>query len=141
MPKDEFRKITVDYTVSFATALKKGSPNAVFCFLSGQGADRTEKSRMMFARDKGRAENFLSRIGFARVHCFRPGYIYPVQPRKEPNTTYVIFRALWKPLFSWLTPGMGLTSEQLAYAMVKVGFGQEEPEIIENNMIKRIAKG
>ena len=58
MPKDEFRKITVDYTVSFATALKKGSPNAVFCFLSGQGADRTEKSRMMFARDKGHAENF-----------------------------------------------------------------------------------
>ena len=138
-PEAEFRKITVDYTASFATALKKNSPNAAFCFLSGDGADRTEKSWMMFARAKGAAENFLARTGFARLHCFRPGYIYPVQPRKEPNTTYVIFRALWKPLFSWLTPGMGLTSVQLAHAMVKVGLEGGAQEILSNKDITGIA--
>ena len=68
VPDDEFRTITVDYTVAFARALHEGSPRAVFCFLSGQGADPSEKSRMAFARYKGMAENALLRIGFPRVH-------------------------------------------------------------------------
>lgn len=51
VPRDEFRTITVNYTKSFADTLKKHSPGATICFLSGQGADRTEKSRTMFAKD------------------------------------------------------------------------------------------
>lgn len=35
VPRDEFRKITVDYTKAFADTLKKNSPQASFCFLSG----------------------------------------------------------------------------------------------------------
>src|SRR5437588_123420 len=42
----EMRKITVDYTVEFARVLQKSSPNTVFSFLSGNGADPTGKSRM-----------------------------------------------------------------------------------------------
>jgi nucleoside-diphosphate-sugar epimerase len=57
VPDDLFRQITVDYTVAFAQALHKASPRAAFCFLSGQGADPTEQSRMAFARYKGAAEN------------------------------------------------------------------------------------
>ena len=40
-----------------------------------------------------------------------------------------------------MTPGMGLTSHQLAHAMVKVGMGQKAPEVVDNNTIKRIATG
>src|SRR6478672_10797030 len=32
VPRELFRKITVDITVAFATALKKKSPQAAFCF-------------------------------------------------------------------------------------------------------------
>ena len=41
----EFRKVTVDYTVALAEALYGASPGAAFCFLSGQGADSSEKRR------------------------------------------------------------------------------------------------
>ncbi len=55
-----FRKITVDFTSAFADALACRSTEVVFCYLSGQGADQTEKSRFMFARDKGAAETNCS---------------------------------------------------------------------------------
>jgi hypothetical protein len=37
----------------------------------------------MFAKDKGIIENRLSEIGFKAFYTFRPGYIYPVKPRRE----------------------------------------------------------
>src|ERR1700719_1558043 len=82
---EELRRITVDYTVEFARVLRAGSPNATFAFLSGSGADPTGRSRLSFARYKGEAENALAAAGFPRVYIFRPAYIYPVQPRREPN--------------------------------------------------------
>jgi uncharacterized protein YbjT (DUF2867 family) len=137
VPSDVFRRITVDCTAAFARALKQQSPHVVFCLLSGDGADRTEKSRMMFARDKGTAENILVGLGFDRFHTFRPGYIYPVEPRTEPNGMYRMMRVLWKPLLSKLGPNVGVASTQLAHAMVEVAFGGGK-EILENRDIRMI---
>ena len=96
VPKEEFVRITVGYTKAFAETLKRLSPETVFCFLSGSGADTKEKSRILFAREKGKAENILLGLSFKATHIFRPGYIYPVSPRKEPNLSYRIFRVLYK---------------------------------------------
>jgi uncharacterized protein YbjT (DUF2867 family) len=90
----DLRKITVDYTVEFARVLHRSSPGAAFSFLSGNGADPTGKSRLAFARYKGEAEKALLDAGFPQVYLFRPAYIYPVQPRKEPNLSYRLLRAI-----------------------------------------------
>ena len=79
-----FKKITVDYAVAFANMLESKSLNATYCLLSGAGADRTEKSRASFARYKGMAENQIAKLNLT-FYSFRPGYIYPDEPRKEPN--------------------------------------------------------
>ena len=126
VPDDLFREITVDYTVAFAKALHKVSPQAAFCLLSGQGADQTEKSRMSFARYKGAAEKALLDTGFSRVHIFRPGYIYPVTPRKEPNLMYIISRFLY-PVLRRVYPNIGIPSENLAAAMVHAGLHGTNP--------------
>ena len=128
VPDDLFRKITVDYTLAFAKALHIANPQAAVCFLSGQGADQTEKSRMAFARYKGATETALLKMGFPRVHIFRPGYIYPVTPRKEPNRMYTASRFLY-PLVRRLHPNIGISSEDLAAAMVQAGlYGTDENE-------------
>ena len=142
LPDDEFRRITVDYTVAFVEALHAGSPDAVVCFLSGQGADQTEKSRMSFARYKGAAEKALLAAGFSRVHIFRPGYIYPITPRREPNLTYRIFRAIY-PAVRYIYPNVGLRSDDLARAMVHAGLhGTDEHEdpVLENRAIRELAR-
>src|SRR5882672_4846087 len=61
VPDAEFRKITVDYTIEFARVLRASSPGAAFSFLSGSGADQTERSRIAFARYKGKAEKAARR--------------------------------------------------------------------------------
>ncbi len=132
VPRDEFRKITVDFPVNLAKAIHQKSPNSTFLLLSGQGADRTEKSQMMFALDKGIAENQLDKIGFKKFHSFRPAYIYPVEPRNEPNFSYKLMRMLYKPLMKPLGKKYSITSVELARAMFEVGIFGSELAILEN---------
>ncbi len=136
VPREEFRKITIDYTKAFAEVLKEKSPDAAFCFLSGQGADSSEKSKIMFALDKGIAENILIKLNFKQLAIFRPGYIFPVTPRAEPNTLYRVMRVLYKPIISKIYPNGGLTSLELANAMIHVGFHGGDQMIYENREIK-----
>ena len=143
VPDDEFRRITVDYTVAFARALRERSPGAAFCFLSGQGADPKEQSRVAFARYKGIAENALLQMGFERLHIFRPGYIYPVEKRREPNLAYRVMRALY-PIGRHIYLNVGLTSEELAAAMVHAGLHgtpNHADRVLENRDIRRMVAG
>ncbi len=132
--KEEFRKITVDYPVNLAKSIYHVNPNIVFCLLSGQGADRSEKSIVMFAKDKGAAENQLSALGFNRFYAFRPGYIYPSKPRQEPNFSYKVFKILY-PLIKLLGNNMSVKSEQLAQVMFQIAFMGIDKEVLENRDI------
>lgn len=133
VPDDQFKVITVDYAVAFATSIKASSPKATLCFLSGAGADRKESSRASFARYKGMAENQISALGLS-FYAFRPGYIYPVEPRSEPNLMYRLMRSLY-PLIKLAGSNSSITSTQLATAMVNVGRSGAEAEILENKDI------
>jgi uncharacterized protein YbjT (DUF2867 family) len=134
----ELRTITVDYTVEFARVLRGGSPDAVFSFLSGSGADPTGQSRMAFARYKGAAEKALLAAGFPCVFIFRPAYIYPVEPRKEPNSSYRFLRWIY-PVFRVLFPNQVIRADDLARAMLNValeGTGKTPSMIFENSDIR-----
>lgn len=131
---DVFKKITVDFPIKFGTALQGASPNSTLCFLSGAGADRTEQSKMAFAKFKGMAENQISAIGFNSWYSFRPSYIYPVSPRQEPNIMYRISRFMY-PLISLFGKNMSIKSTELAKAMVQVGLNGNSNEILENQEI------
>jgi len=134
----EMRTITVDYTVEFARVFHGSSPDASFSFLSGSGADPTGRSRMAFARYKGEAEKALLGSGFPRLYIFRPAYIYPVEPRKEPNFSYRLLRSVY-PAFQFLFPNQVIRADDLARSMVDVairkGAGTERV-ILENRDIR-----
>ena len=134
----EMRTITVDYTVEFARVFRRSSPDASLTFLSGSGADPSGRSRMAFARYKGEAEKALLGSGFARLYIFRPAYIYPVKPRKEPNFSYRLLRSVY-PLFQIVFPNQVIRADDLARSMVDVvirtGTGGERV-ILENRDIR-----
>jgi uncharacterized protein YbjT (DUF2867 family) len=134
----EFHTITVDYAVEFARVLRGSSPGAAFSFLSGSGADPTGRSRIPFARYKGEAENALLAAGFPRVYLFRPAYIYPVEPRKEPNFSYRLLRGIY-PGFRVLFPNQVIRADELARAMlgaVVSETGQRGGPVFENRDIR-----
>jgi uncharacterized protein YbjT (DUF2867 family) len=138
----ELRTITVDYTVEFARVLRSSSPDAAFSFLSGSGADPTGRSRLAFARYKGQAENALLAAGFSHVYIFRPAYIYPVEPRKEPNLSYRLLRWTY-PVFRVLFPNQVIRADDLARAMVNIAVrktGEPGGLILENRDIRAIVE-
>ena len=131
----ELRRITVDYTIEFARVLHASSPDAAFSFLSGNGADQTGRSRIPFARYKGEAENALLAEGFPHVYLFRPAYIYPVEPRKEPTFSYRFLREVY-PVFRLLFPNLVIRADDLARTMVDAavhGVGSNHPAVVFEN--------
>jgi uncharacterized protein YbjT (DUF2867 family) len=140
VPDAEFRTITIEYPIEFARVLRASSPAASFSFLSGSGADPTGRSRMAFARYKGEAENALLAAGFPHVYIFRPAYIYPVEPRKEPNFSYRFMRMIY-PVFRTLLPNQVIRADDLARAMVDVVVSEIEKapsRVLENRDIRAL---
>jgi uncharacterized protein YbjT (DUF2867 family) len=140
VPDAELRTITVDYTIEFARVLHGSSPEAAFSFLSGNGADPTGRSRIPYARYKGEAEKALLAAGFSRVYLFRPAYIYPVEPRKEPNVSYRVLRAIY-PAFRVLFPNQVIRADDLARVMVDAavrGTRQRAGSVLENRDIRKM---
>jgi uncharacterized protein YbjT (DUF2867 family) len=136
----ELRRITVDYTVEFARVLRASSPDAAFSFLSGAGADPTGQSRMAFARYKGEAEKALLSAAFPCVYIFRPAYVYPVEPRKEPNFGYRLLRWIY-PALQVAFSALVIRSDELARAMVDVivrSTGEGPSLVFENRDIKAL---
>jgi len=133
----QLRTITVDYTVQFARVLRASSPDAAFSFLSGNGADPTGRSRLPYARAKGEAEKALLAAGFPRVYIFRPAYIYPVEPRKEPNLSYRLLRGVY-PAFRVLFPSQVIRADDLARVMVDAALHETSRQgpVFENRDIQ-----
>jgi uncharacterized protein YbjT (DUF2867 family) len=138
----DLRRVTVDYAVEFARVFHHSSPRATFEFLSGSGADPTGRSRMAFARYKGEAEKALTAAGFPAVYIFRPAYIYPVQPRREPTFSYRFLRAIY-PVFRLLFPNQVIKADDLARTMVDAALRDVEAErqtiVLENRNIRALA--
>src|SRR6201987_1335615 len=139
---EQLRIITADYTIEFARVFRDSSPDAAFSFLSGSGADPTGRSRLAFARYKGQAEQALLAAGFPRVYLFRPAYIYPVEPRREPNFNYRLIRAIY-PVFRVLFPNQVIRADDLGWAMVDVVLRQTHERqglVFENRDIRAMIK-
>jgi uncharacterized protein YbjT (DUF2867 family) len=142
VPDAELRRTTVDYPIEFARVLHGSSPAATFAFLSGSGADPTGRSRIPFARYKGEAEKALLAMGFPNVYLFRPAYIYPVEPRKEPNFGYRLLRAIY-PAFRVVFPNQVIRADDLARVMVNVavrGAGERRGPVFENRDITDLSR-
>jgi len=83
----------------------------------------------------------LLAAGFPCVYIFRLAYIYPVEPRKEPNFRYRFLRGNY-PAFWLLFPRQVIRADDLARVMVDVavrGVGERESLIFENRDIQSIS--
>lgn len=134
LPDDQFKIVTVDMPVQLGSQLLKANPNAGFILLSGQGADTKETSRVTFAKYKGMAENQLIELGLGNFHSVRPSYIYPDEPRTEPNIAYRIYRSMY-PLIQRLGANFSVPASHLAAVMLSLALHGDRRVILENKDI------
>ena len=88
------------------------------------------------------AEKALFAAGFPHVYIFRPAYIYPVEPRKEPNLSYRLMRAIY-PVFRVLFRNQVVRADDLARVMVDVvlrGSGERRSLVLENRDIRAMVE-
>ena len=129
----EYRRLTYDYALAAARAVWRGSPHAVFQFISG--ASTRIDSRFMWARVKAETERDLLADGHP-ANCWRPASIDGVPSASEP----LLFR-LARPAMRLLKPFRGLyvRAEDIGFAMLAATGQGTRGRSFENAEIRDLA--
>ena len=136
MKEEKYRRITYDTTLGFAKTLLKYNKDMVFTYVSGAQTDSLEKSRMMWARVKGKTENDLQKLPFKKEYNFRPGVMLPFEGQKNWNSLY---RLLAK-LIGVFARKKVLTMQEVGRAMINaVIIGYHKP-VLEIQNIRELAE-
>lgn len=141
MNEEKYTNIAFNMTKAFADVLITLNPNLVFNFVSGAGTDSSEKGNSMWARVKGKTENYILNLGFKDAYAFRPGAIIPEKGIKSRtgwyNTIYVILR----PFFGMLRKSKNVTTTtKIGLAMINSIVHSQQSKHLENKEINTLAE-
>jgi uncharacterized protein YbjT (DUF2867 family) len=138
--------VTYVIAVSAARTLVELNPDMTFIFVSGAGADSSERGRVMWARVKGATENAILALPFKASYVFRPAFVQPmhgiVSRTGWYNAMYRVFGPLF-PLLSRLAPGYTVTTEQFGRAMLalaRAGTKYDGSQILESRDIRALGQ-
>ncbi len=142
MSEAEYTRRTFELTLSVAGTLVRVSPDSVFLYMSGAGADSSETSRTMWERVRGRTENALLRLPFRRTLILRPAMIRPLDGIKSKTPAYRLFYGMIKPLLPLLhaaLPRQVVSTRQLGQAMLNAVRHGAPKAVLESADIARLA--
>jgi len=140
MTAEDYRRVTHDTAVAAGRALVAASPSMTFVFVSGAGTDA--KSKTMWARVKGEAENAILAMPFTGKYAFRPGLIRPMHGITSRTRSYRVLYAVIRPivpLLDALFPSYVTTTERVGRAMLNVARKGFSKPILENADINAAA--
>ncbi len=129
-----YTKINHDLPVQIAGLLLKLNPDLGICYVSGTGADSTEKGPVMWARVKGRTENDLLKMPFRVAVMIRLAGLQPLKGFKSRTTLYRVFYDLFGPILPLLVrlfPNSVTTTERLGRAFIRAARGEISKSILE----------
>jgi len=128
-----YRRITRDFALAAARALKEESPQAPFHFVSGSGAGLN--SRFMWARVKAETErDLMAEVGAV---CWRPAFIDGETSSSSP-ALYQWIRPLGR-LFAPF-PSLYVSGADIGLAMLQATTEGLRGAIIENAELRAIAR-
>jgi uncharacterized protein YbjT (DUF2867 family) len=132
----QFTHLTYDTTLAFAKSVVAVNANLVFTYVSGAKTDSSEKSKMMWARVKGKTENDLTKLPFKAEYNFRPGAMRPFAGQKN-----------WKPIvkllvriIQFISPKSVLTLKEVGRAMINAVTTGYPKNVLEVSDIRQLAK-
>jgi uncharacterized protein YbjT (DUF2867 family) len=143
MAEPDYERVTYGITIAAAEVLSRLNAGMTFIYVSGAGADSSEKGRVMWARVRGKTENALLRMPFKATYIFRPAVIQPLHGIQSRTTAYRILYSITAPLlplFRRLMPGYVSTTEEIGRAMLIVAKKGAPKPILESRDIVEIAQ-
>lgn len=140
LSEEQFSKITFDLTKELVDTLFKINPNMVVNYVSGVGTDTTEKGKIMWARVKGKTENYILNKGFKDAYMFRPGAIIPEKGIKSSTFWYNVIYVISKPFFCLMKKSKNITTTtKLGQAMINSILRPQKLKHLENKEINDLA--
>jgi uncharacterized protein YbjT (DUF2867 family) len=139
MSEADYRRVTYDLTLAAARTLAALNPSMTLIYISGMGADTSEKGKSMWARVKGQTENALLALPFKGAYIFRPGYIQPLHGIKSKTGWYAAMYAVVAPMYPLLRVAIGkymTTTEELGRSMLCVAKRGAPKRVIESADIR-----
>ncbi|GGF70483.1 NAD-dependent epimerase/dehydratase family protein [Wenyingzhuangia marina] len=138
--EEEFSKVTFEYTKKLTDVLYQTNPNMVVNYVSGKGTDSTEKGNVMWARVKGKTENYILNKGFKDAYMIRLGAILPEKGISSKTFWYNIIYVLLRPFFPLLKKSKNiLTTTSFGKAMINTLFFPQENKHLENKDMNSLA--
>jgi uncharacterized protein YbjT (DUF2867 family) len=141
MKEPEYERITYGIATAAAEVLCRNNPGMTFVFVSGAGADSSERGRIMWARVKGKTENAVLRMP-CKSYVFRPGVVLPMHGERSRTTAYRVLYSATRPLLPALKrvwPRHILTTEQFGRAMLIVARQGAPKRVLESADIEELA--
>ena len=143
MSEDEYRRITVELTKAILDPVVSANPEITICFVSGQGTDDSEQGRVMWARVKGEAENYVRGLP-VRSYLFRPGFIQPLKGVRSRTAIYERLYAVIRPIVPVLRsafPNAITTTVEVGRALIRVVREQPDDVVLEQRRIVELGRG
>lgn len=138
--EEKYTQITLGIIKVFANLLYQINPRMVFNYVSGTGTDSSEKRRSMWARVKGRTENYILQKGFKDAYMFRPGAIIPERGIKSRTNWYQVFYVVMRPFFGLLKKSKNVTTtSKIGWAMINSVENPQTLKHLENKDINALA--
>lgn len=140
MSEKDYTAITFDTTKALVDVCYANNPNMVFTYVSGQGTDATEKGSVMWARVKGKTENYILNKGFGKALMFRPGIIIPMDGIKSKTPLYNFIYMITKPFYGiFLKSPKVTTTRKIGSAMINAMHYVGDKKYFENTDINQLA--
>lgn len=137
----EYTDITYYITKAFTDVLYELNSEMVFNYVSGSGTDSSEQGRVMWARVKGKTENYVLNKGFKDAYAFRPGAIIPEKGIKSRTSWYNMIYVLMRPFFPLMKKSKNITTTtKIGHAMINTLSKTTKLKHLENKDINKLAK-
>lgn len=135
-----YHELTYEISKTLADICYEINPEMTFIYVSGTGTDSSETGNVMWARVKGKTENYILKKGFKKALMFRPGAIIPEKGTRSKVTAYRIIYFFMRPFFPLLKKSSNITTTtRIGQAMLKALKSNTDLVYFENKEINQLA--
>ncbi len=140
MSEEDYTRITYTYTKALADLLFELNPEMVFNYVSGVGTDSSEKGSSMWARVKGKTENYILGLGFRDAYMIRLGAILPEKGIKSKTEWYNAMYVVMRPFFPLFKKSSNIiTTTAFGHAMINTLFCPQDKKYLDNKDLNALA--
>jgi hypothetical protein len=140
MSEEKYTHITYTLTKELTDLMYELNPDMVFNYVSGIGTDSSEKGNSMWARVKGKTENYILSRGFKDAYMIRLGAILPEKGIKSKTGWYNALYVILRPVFPWIKKSSNIiTTTAFGLAMINTMFFPQDKKYLENKDLNQLA--